>query len=195
MGLVSEPMGEHIAAFDEVPLERPNWFEGRLLTSGDLDRQQSYVRERMRRRNRLLHGWGVVTGLDVEARDGVSLSIAPGFALDAAGNEIIVPSEIVLDAKQAGLQQAGKMHWLAIRWDECPTGSTPAPWPGEPDLAAAWQEDCELKVLDEQPDDGPVTTSRAATPWLALATVVWNGRDTLTLDASVRRPLQLPVEP
>lgn len=187
-------MGEHNAAFNEPQLERPNWFARRLLTAEDLDLEQTYFRERMRRRNRLLHGWGVVTGLGVERTAGVGLTVSPGFALDAAGNEIVVPESDHVDVLSAGLTAAGTMHWLAIRWDECPSGEVPVPEPGESTKASAWREDFELAILDTQPSDGPAT-SPSATPWLALATVVWDGADSLTVDATVRRPLQLPVEP
>lgn len=188
-------MSEHNAAFDEVPLQRPNWFVGRVLSSNDLDQQQSYVRERMRRHNRLLHGWGVATGLEVAAaNDGAALSVTPGFALDAAGNEILVSDLTVVDVAAAGLAP-GVSYWLAVRWDECPAGAVPAPWPGEPDLAADWEEDFELQLLDERPEEAPATISRSATPWLALATVVWDADRGLTLDPSVRRLLQPPAQP
>lgn len=198
-------MGEQHAAFREPLLERPNWFGGRLLTAADLDVQQCYVRERMRRRNRLLHGWGVVRGLDVAAGAGVDLVVSAGFALDAAGNEILVPEDTVFDAQLAGLRGPGQTHWLVIRWDECPIGELPAPRPNDPPVAAAWQEDFELAVVATPPAATARGGTGAATPWLVLATVVWDGRHDTIVDTSVRRQLQppgdaprigqLPVEP
>ncbi len=188
-------MGEHNAAFGEAQLARPNWFGGRLLTADDLDLQQSYVRERARRHNRLLHGWGVVTGFEIGAGAGLALTISPGFALDEAGNEILVPETATVDVRQAGLTQPGTTHWLAIRWDEVPSGEVPAPWPDEPAVAASWEEAFEVQVLEEDPACSSATTTRSATPWVVLATVVWDGDATLTADPSVRRPLQAPARP
>ncbi len=186
-------MGEQHAAFGEPLLERPNWFGGRLLTADDLDLQQCYVRERMRRRNRLLHGWGVVRGLDVAAGAGVDLVVSAGFALDPVGNEILVPQDTVIDAQAAGLSGPGETHWLAVRWDESPVGELPAARPNDPPVAAAWLEDFELAVLGAAPPErecGP----GGATPWLVLASLVWDGRHEFTVDTSVRRRLQPPAE-
>lgn len=188
-------MGEHNAAFSEAQLERPNWFGGRLLTADDLDLQQSYVRERARRHNRLLHGWGVVTGLEIGAGAGLSLTLSPGFALDEAGNEILVPNLTTIDVRQAGLTTPGAPHWLVIRWDEVPTGEVPAPWPDEPVVAASWQEAFEIQVLEEEPACSSAETARSATPWVVLASVSWDGDAAVTADPSVRRLLQPPGQP
>ncbi len=37
---------------------------GRLLTTDDLDRKQTYFLAKPRRHNRFLHGWGVMAGLE-----------------------------------------------------------------------------------------------------------------------------------
>src|SRR3546814_7097624 len=50
---------------DDVPRELPHYFTGRVLTARDLRDEQGYVLSRLRLRNRLFHGWGVVCGLDV----------------------------------------------------------------------------------------------------------------------------------
>lgn len=46
-------------------LTRPRYFNGQLLTADDLQAEQNYFREKLRRHNRCLHGWGVVRGLEV----------------------------------------------------------------------------------------------------------------------------------
>src|SRR4030095_8648163 len=49
-----------------APISRPNYFSGRLLDAATLAAEQDYQREMRRRHNRALHGYGVVSGLDVD---------------------------------------------------------------------------------------------------------------------------------
>ena len=46
----------------EGVLERPRYFPGQLMTPEEMILEQNYFRDKMRRHNRLLHGWGVVCG-------------------------------------------------------------------------------------------------------------------------------------
>src|SRR3546814_19593417 len=80
---------------DDVPRELPHYFTGRVLTARDLRDEQGYVLSRLRLRNRLFHGWGVVCGLDVcshpdpACRDRYVV-VEPGIAIDCCGNDIFV---------------------------------------------------------------------------------------------------------
>jgi len=51
-------------------LERPRFFTGKLLTTEDLALEQQYFREKLRRHNRSLHGFGIVSGLKVTTVSG-----------------------------------------------------------------------------------------------------------------------------
>jgi len=73
-----------------VPLERVNFFDGKLLAAEDLSLEQTYHLERHRRHNRYLHGWGVVSGLSVSVADNTTITVQPGVAIDCAGNELVV---------------------------------------------------------------------------------------------------------
>ena len=42
--------------------ELPRYYPRQLITPDDLTLEQNYFRDRLRRHNRLLHGWGVVCG-------------------------------------------------------------------------------------------------------------------------------------
>src|SRR5580765_8856337 len=53
------------AVFCDRPLQRPNYFTGRLLTAADLTSEQEYHRRMHRYHNLHLHGVGVVHGLKV----------------------------------------------------------------------------------------------------------------------------------
>ena len=76
---------------------RPNFFAGRLLTADDFREEQEYHREKHRRHLQMLHGCGVVDGLQVDvATDGTTISIEPGMAIDPYGREIVLDDLMVL---------------------------------------------------------------------------------------------------
>jgi hypothetical protein len=81
-------------------LERVRYFPRQLLTADDLRLEQEYFREKQRRHNRFLHGWGVVCGLEVRA-DATSgplvVRVCPGYALGPQGDEIYLASPATLD--------------------------------------------------------------------------------------------------
>ncbi|MFM9914811.1 MAG: hypothetical protein ACKVOX_03300 [Rhizobacter sp.] len=80
-------------------LQRVNFVPGLMLGVDDFRVEQDYARHRLNRRNRWLHGPGIVSGLDVTVvrdADGSQVVIAPGLAFDAAGNEIFVNDPLVL---------------------------------------------------------------------------------------------------
>ncbi|MEO7399208.1 MAG: hypothetical protein ABIV07_00355 [Polaromonas sp.] len=87
-------------------LVRNHYFTGRLLSADDLQREQDYTLARLRRRNRFLTGWGVVSGLGVCVEQGETVVVQPGFAIDCAGNELIVDAPARLSL--AGL--SGRQH-------------------------------------------------------------------------------------
>ncbi len=75
-------------------LQRVNFTHGMLLGVDDFLVEQDYARQRLNRRNRLLHGKGIVAGLEVSVVSdddgGAHVAVTPGLAFDAAGNEIFV---------------------------------------------------------------------------------------------------------
>ena len=99
-------------------LVRNHYFAGQLLSADDLQREQDYMLARLRRRNRFLTGWGVVAGLEVSVEQGGTVVVQPGFAIDCAGNELIVEAEVRLSL--AGL--AGRQH-VVVRYEEVAEGS------------------------------------------------------------------------
>jgi hypothetical protein len=100
------------ACGDVVELTRLRYFHGQALGALDMRREQAYHLEKARLRNRLLHGWGIVCGLDVgtvpkqpcdpedDTPDASIVVVQPGAALDRQGSEIVVrnPRELVLNA-------------------------------------------------------------------------------------------------
>src|SRR4029079_8903991 len=80
--------------------ERLRYFPRQLLTADDMRTEQHYFREKLRRHNRMLHGWGVVCGLQVvvdPTGGGLGVSICPGYALGPWGDEICVEEAVPLD--------------------------------------------------------------------------------------------------
>jgi len=77
-------------------LKRNRFFSGRTLTAEDLQLEQQYFRDRLKRHNLALHGFGVVQGLEVTRKAG-KIYLSPGLALDCAGNEIVVGSKVELN--------------------------------------------------------------------------------------------------
>jgi hypothetical protein len=79
---------------------RTRFFHGQLLEAHHLEDEQRYLNGKRCLLNRLVTGYGVVAGLNVEVDpSGSRLIVGPGLALDRAGREIVVPratlSEVV----------------------------------------------------------------------------------------------------
>ena len=73
-------------------LKRLRYFTGQVLTVEGLELEQQYFREKLKRHNRTLHGFGIVSGLRVTVKRG-AIIVVPGLALDCEGNELMVSSE------------------------------------------------------------------------------------------------------
>ena len=71
---------------------RNRYFYGKLLDTHHFELETAYLNHKRWLINRLVHGWGVVCGLDVNsARPHEAITVGPGMALDKCGREIIVP--------------------------------------------------------------------------------------------------------
>jgi len=92
-------------------LERPRYFPRQLITPAEMTLEQNYFRDKMRRHNRLLHGWGVVCGAQVclvpkpDKSDAEPWKVAvhPGYILGPYGDEIVIDRERVVDLRTEGL--------------------------------------------------------------------------------------------
>jgi hypothetical protein len=72
-------------------LKRLRYFTGQVLTVESLELEQQYFREKLKRHNRTLHGFGIVSGLNVTVKRG-AIIVESGLALDCEGNELVVSS-------------------------------------------------------------------------------------------------------
>ncbi|MCR8633783.1 hypothetical protein [Paenibacillus radicis (ex Xue et al. 2023)] len=103
------------------PFERNRYFYGKLLTVRDFESEQKYFNDKRRMMNRLLHGAGVITGLQVIAVDDKSVSVEMGAAIDALGREIIISSPVTLKLSMMDgftNNEYAKNVYLCIAYDE-----------------------------------------------------------------------------
>ena len=112
---------------EREPLRRPDFFSGRLLDAATLREEQDYQRERLRRHNRALHGFGIVEGLGVHIdaaneSGGPVVVIERGYAIDAVGEGIALPRGVDL-----ALPTDRSEAYAALRhWDSrCPAALSP----------------------------------------------------------------------
>lgn len=100
---------------DEQSMERTSFHSGQLLTAEDFTREQSYFRNKQKRHNRILHGFGVASGLRVTVARG-RVFVEPGFALDCEGNEIAVSERQTLAPPL--VNATSKVAYVNIRYNE-----------------------------------------------------------------------------
>jgi hypothetical protein len=105
-------------------LDRTRFFSGQLLTEADLNNEQSYWLAKSRLHNRYLIGWGIVCGLQVSCSECNGwVNIAPGYAIDPCGNDIIVcsgQSFNVLKAIQACCAPSATPNCAPLRYSPPP---------------------------------------------------------------------------
>lgn len=77
---------------DMNSFSRPRYFHGQLLDVRHFESEQAYFQRKHALVNRLILGFGVVCGLDVQVGDDQhSVIVLGGIALDKRGHEIVVP--------------------------------------------------------------------------------------------------------
>lgn len=113
-------------AIEREPLQRPSFFPGRLIDAATLQSEQDYQREKHRRHNRNLHGFGIVSGLEVRvdataAADGDCIVVDSGYAIDRCGEEIAVPESVRLT-----LPADGDTAYVSLRHWEHPGAEVPS---------------------------------------------------------------------
>ncbi|UVI27390.1 hypothetical protein [Paenibacillus spongiae] len=114
----------HLHAF-----ERNRYYTGKLLTVRDFQTEQSYLNEKRHLLNRLIHGSGIVYGLQVEpltaSPDNRGLLIRAGVAIDGCGKEIVVSRDYkeLTDIRELSgypaESGANQSLYLLLTYDEC----------------------------------------------------------------------------
>jgi hypothetical protein len=123
---------------DYNKFRRLRYFHGMLLDEKDFREEQQYHANKRRLLNRMLHGSGVVCGLELKGKKGKkSIQVTPGLALDCSGNEIWVPKDLKIDlasllppknkpkgepdCRPVDEEPNLKTYYIGIRYDERPT--------------------------------------------------------------------------
>jgi hypothetical protein len=104
-------------------LERVRYFPRQLLTADDMRVEQEYFREKARRHNRYLHGWGVVCGCAVEPMKDAktwTVRVCPGYAVGPQGDEILID-----DCRDVDLKLGATADPCTVRWPCPPSGPMP----------------------------------------------------------------------
>jgi hypothetical protein len=104
-------------------LERVRYFPRQLLTADDMRAEQEYFREKHRRHNRYLHGWGVVCGCAIEAVNDAkswTVRVCPGYAISPQGDEILID-----DCRDVDLKLGATPDPCTVRWPCPPVGHMP----------------------------------------------------------------------
>jgi hypothetical protein len=122
-----------------APTKRENYYNGKLLNPEDFLEEQTYSRERLWRRYQLLHGWGIVTGLQVSVPTGKDsrgrrVYIQPGVAVNSLGEVIeVCPHIVPLPARDKALllrlifTKRGSRHLRLCRRAPPKAGSSNSP--------------------------------------------------------------------
>ncbi len=109
----------------ELPseLKRVHYFNGQILSATDFVVEQTYFMEKCRLHNRLLHGSGIVAGLEVLV-DEARIAVQPGCALDCQGNLILLPEATPLRLPIEG-DKSQSLRYVVLRYSECDTDPVP----------------------------------------------------------------------
>ena len=126
-------------------LTRPYFFAGQLLDAATLQAEQDYQREKLRRHNRRLHGFGVVSGLGVHVEtssdaDRGRIIVDPGYAIDRYGEEIAVCASAALTPPSSGNEA-----FVSVRFWEHSCRQDPHSEGNEPGVTGV-EEACVISV-------------------------------------------------
>jgi len=126
-------------------LERVRYFPRQLITPTEMTQEQDYFRARLRRHNRMLHGWGIVCGACVRreqpSKSGCKVVVEAGYVLSPFGDEIVIADDVTIDICAEDLEgnatsgcggsgdpwcrdvrvdrRSDQELYVAIRYDEC----------------------------------------------------------------------------
>ncbi len=198
---------------------RLSYFHGQMLAATDFRCEQAYFVEKLKLRNRCLHGYGVACGLQVSPISSADpcdsgsedhqprVTLHPGVAVDCLGNEIVIrrgyPVELLplLCGEDRDKFHDGDCVYLCVEYCERPAGPTRGVYVdscgGVADCEYGWRQDSyRIRVTLTRPDnDGCVDPccEPCQDPCLLLARIddVHEGQPVSedAIHLGVRRPL------
>lgn len=137
--------------------KRVRYFDGQLLSADDFRAEQQYHMRMRHLHNKVLHGPGIASGFEVSVSNGtssLSVVIAPGFAIDEEGHEIILnaPIKLTISDKHSPQYVTVAHTEKDTDWVISPDGSRKVP---------SRIEDCLLvRLVANPPECGALTIGR-----------------------------------
>jgi len=123
-----------------LQFERNRYFYGKLMTASDFESEQQYVNSKRHLINRLVHGSGIICGLQVSAfqNKALSVTLSSGVALDCMGQEVIVSKnnethEISTKKLHPNSSQEKQYRFVGIFMRRQDEGKEPVPSPSSTD--------------------------------------------------------------
>lgn len=106
----NQPSKSLHAAIGSPVLERNRYFTGKFMTAREFQHEQEYVRSRHHLHNRLLHGWGVLRGLEVQPHprsecQHEAVLVRAGAALDCYGREVMLLEDTPVEVPRSSPTQ------------------------------------------------------------------------------------------
>jgi len=120
-----DPCGTRV---DVAGLERTRFYPRQLVGPEDLTQDQRYFRDKARRHNRMLHGWGIVCGACVRRnpQNPCEVVVDAGYILGPYGDEITIGEPTPFDlCKQGVTEQVGCCPEAVDPWCADPKGKCP----------------------------------------------------------------------
>ena len=142
------------AVLERSTLERPRFFPRQLITPDDLTLGQDYLRNKIRRINRYLHGWGVVCGARVvqpAKAQAWKVVIQTGYILGPFGDEIVLDREICFDLRTRCMEAASGDACDEIVDPLCPDQTVTARKAGTPYYVAVRYKEMAGRPVRVQP--------------------------------------------
>ncbi len=158
------------------PLERIRYVNGLLLGVDDFQTEQDYFRKRLRRHNVLMHGWGIVFGLEASAHSEPGrVMVEPGYAIDQQGEEIVVDRPQIADVSSSARNAEHHLLYPAVRYRAKPSSLVPAPGTeGDALQYSRWIDSFELALLEQRPAWDENTAEQLdpeSGPWIVLGCI------------------------
>lgn len=142
-------------SFELQRFKRNAYFYGKLMTVRDFELEQEYFNEKRFMGNRLVHGQGVVCGLEVEsvsfgsgaAADKLVVTVSAGVALDGCGREIVVDRTLTdeeLEVPEIADLSGRKQFYLYLKYKE----SFGEPVPALADASGCDETCCHSRIFE-----------------------------------------------
>ncbi len=171
------------------PFERNKYFYGKLLSVEDFNAEQKYMNDKRRLANRLLHGIGVVAGMNVVRLDDQTLSLESGMAFDSTGREIVVDTPVtkklsLISGYDSALSNSSNAYvYLCIEYSENEKGEAHniAAADSTKQVYDTVKEAYSLYLTSAEPDDEVLSSDD-----------LFEGRKTVFWDGNIRIRQVLP---